>query len=360
MARRNPIANAVSGWFDRNFSDPAAVSLFMVLVLALVLIQFFGRVLEPFFFSIVIAYLLNSVVNVLVRCRIPYLFSVIMVFLVFIGLLISVLFGLLPAVIRQLISLLDYLPTTLSHGKAFFGYLMDRFPDQINQTQIQNLAVYAQTELAKVGQAVLSFSLESIPGIIELILYFVLVPFLVFFMLKDRSVIVQWLASYMPSERKLLHEVWQDVNHQLSNYIRGRVIEILVVGIASFVLFKFFGLKYSILLAVTAGLSVIIPYVGAVIAAFPILVIALLQWGPSADLLYISIGYVVIIFLDANILFPLLFSEALDLHPVAIILALLVFGAIWGFWGIFFAIPLASLVKAILVAWPRASKKQLS
>jgi putative permease len=65
-------------------------------------------------------------------------------------------------------------------------------------------------------------------------------------------------------------------------------------------------------------------------------------------------AYAVIQLIDGNILAPLLLSEVVNLHPTAVIVALLVFGSIWGFWGIFFAIPLASLVHAVLNAWPRA------
>ena len=64
------------------------------------------------------------------------------------------------------------------------------------------------------------------------------------------------------------------------------------------------------------------------------------------------IGYGVIQALDGNVLVPFLFSEAVNLHPIAIILAVIVFGGMWGLWGVFFAIPLATLVKAVLNAWP--------
>ena len=65
------------------------------------------------------------------------------------------------------------------------------------------------------------------------------------------------------------------------------------------------------------------------------------------------IAYLVIQALDGNVLVPLLFSEVVDLHPIAIIVAVLVFGGIWGFWGVFFAIPLATVVQSVLKAWPR-------
>ena len=70
--------------------------------------------------------------------------------------------------------------------------------------------------------------------------------------------------------------------------------------------------------------------------------------------MYLMLAYGIIQGLDGNVLVPLLFSEAVKMHPVVIVLAVLVFGGLWGFWGVFFAIPLATLVKAILTAWPTA------
>jgi putative permease len=71
------------------------------------------------------------------------------------------------------------------------------------------------------------------------------------------------------------------------------------------------------------------------------------------DFLYIVIAYSIIQALDGIVLVPVLFSEAVNLHPIAIIVAILFFGGLWGFWGVFFAIPLATVVKAVLTAWPK-------
>jgi len=85
----------------------------------------------------------------------------------------------------------------------------------------------------------------------------------------------------------------------------------------------------------------------------PVMLIALFQWGWSDQFIYLMAVYGIIQVLDGNVLVPLLFSEAVNLHPVAIICAVLLFGGLWGFWGVFFAIPLATLFKAVLDAWPR-------
>ncbi len=122
---------------------------------------------------------------------------------------------------------------------------------------------------------------------------------------------------------------------------------------ASYVTFTFFDLNYAMLLAVLVGLSVIIPYAGAAVVTLPVMFIAYAQWGLSSEFAYVLIAYSVIQFIDGNILVPLLFSEVVNLHPVAIITAVLFFGGIWGIWGVFFAIPLATLINAVINAWPK-------
>ncbi len=117
------------------------------------------------------------------------------------------------------------------------------------------------------------------------------------------------------------------------------------------------GLNYPALLAVANGLSVIIPYIGATLVTVPVLLVAFFQWGLSHDFYYLLLAYGVIQTLDGVLLVPLLFSEAVNLHPVAIIVAILFFGGLWGFWGVFFAIPLATLVRAVLSAWPRTGRE---
>ena len=99
------------------------------------------------------------------------------------------------------------------------------------------------------------------------------------------------------------------------------------------------------------GLSVIIPYIGAVVVTVPVVIIAYIQWGFGPEFTWAMVAYLVVQLLDANLLVPLLLSGAVNLHPLASIMGILVFGGIWGFWGVFFAIPLASLVQAVLQAW---------
>ena len=106
-----------------------------------------------------------------------------------------------------------------------------------------------------------------------------------------------------------------------------------------------------LLLSVFTGLSVILPYIGVTVMYLPVILISFFQWGVSAEMAYAVIAYSVIQLFDGNLLAPLLLSGVVNLHPVAVIIAILVFGGFWGIWGLFFAIPLATLVNAIIKAW---------
>ena len=153
----------------------------------------------------------------------------------------------------------------------------------------------------------------------------------------------------------MLSQVWSEMDVQLSNYVRGKVLEIFIVGIAAAILFAAFGLNYGALLAVLVGLSVLIPYVGAFSITIPIVIIGLLQFGLGTQF-YLLIGlYLLLQFLDGNLLVPIIFSEAVKLHPIVIILAVFIFGSLFGFWGVFFSIPLATFIKAVWNAWPGLS-----
>jgi putative permease len=178
------------------------------------------------------------------------------------------------------------------------------------------------------------------------------VPLLVFFFLKDAKGMLGWVGSFLPAKRPVMSEIWTEMNLQIANYVRGKVTEIIVVGVVSCISFFILDLKFALLLGIAVGLSVVIPYIGAVVVTLPVLLIGFFQWGFGTELAILTVVYLVIQALDGNVLVPVLFSEAVKLHPVAIILSILVFGGIWGVWGVFFAIPLATLVKAIIYAWP--------
>ena len=342
-------------WFRRYASDPQVVALILVLLAGIVIMVTFGRMLAPAIAALVLAYLLDGLVMPMRRMGVPRNLAVTLVFLVFLVALVFILLGMLPRLSHQVTQLFQQLPNILSKGQEALLTLPEKYPDLISEVQVNDVISTVRAELAGLGQRFLSLSVASVLGIITIMVYVVLVPMLVFFFLKDKQRIISWFTSFMPTDRALTSQVWHDVNTQIANYVRGKIWEILVVGIVTYFTFLFMGLEYSELLATLVGLSVIIPYIGAAVVTLPIAAIAYFQWGWSADFGYVILAYGVIQALDGNVLVPLLFSEVVDLHPVAIILSVLIFGGLWGFWGVFFAIPLATLVSAVLKAWPRKS-----
>ncbi|MEN8169581.1 MAG: AI-2E family transporter [Pseudomonadota bacterium] len=342
----------IKGWFQRYFSDPQAVLLAVLLVIGFSVVLFMGQMLAPVLASIVIAYLLEGIIHVLHSRGAPRTRVVILVFLSFMAFIMFLLFGVVPLLWGQALELIRELPNYLNRGQEALLQVPQHYP-VISETQINDVMSLIQKEITLQGQRILSVSLSSIPGVITVLVYLILVPLLVFFFLKDKGMIIRWFTGFLPTERTLSTQVWDEVDVQLGNYVRGKFWEILIIGITTFVVFSMMGLKYAILLSVLVGLSVVVPYIGAAVVTLPVALVAYFQWGWGADFAWLIVAYGIIQALDGNVLVPLLFSEVVNLHPVAIIVAILVFGGLWGFWGVFFAIPLATLVSAILVAWPR-------
>jgi len=344
----------LTSWFKRYLNDPQIVSLAIFLVLGFAVVLTMGNMLAPVLASIVIAYLLEGVVQLIVRTGTPRLPAVVAVYLLFMFSVVLILFGMLPLLSRQVTDLVQQLPNMISQGQQVLMRLPERYPDLVSPAQIQEIFGHFRRELGTLGQNVVSWSLASVVGFMTAIVYLVLMPLLVFFFLKDKLLILGWLGQYFPRHRGITDRVWADVDKQIANYVRGKFWEIVVVWAASFVTFQLLGLNYALLLGALVGLSVIIPYIGAVVVTFPVVIIAWFQWGWSSDFVWLTVAYAVVQVIDGNVLVPLIFSEAVNLHPVAIIVAILVFGGLWGFWGVFFAIPLATLVQAVLNAWPKS------
>lgn len=348
----------IARWFKRQIANPQIVYLAIVLVGSFLLVVYTGDMLAPVLAGIVIAYLLEGLTRMLTRVKIPRLIAVWLVFLTFMLFVVLVVFGLLPTLYNQLTQMVQQIPSMLARGQAALMTLPERYPELFSVAQVQEIIGGLRGQLTAVGQTVVASSLSSAASIITVLIYLILLPILIFFFLMDKERILRWLGAFLPRDNQLARQVWRNVDLQIGRYIRGKFWEILIVWFASLLCFTYFGLQFPMLLAVLVGISVLIPYVGAAVVTIPVVLIAWFQWGWSSDFIYVVVTYLVIQALDGNLLVPLLFSEVVNIHPVAIIVAVLFFGGLWGVWGIFFAIPLATVVRAVILAWPRSSKAQ--
>ena len=221
---------------------------------------------------------------------------------------------------------------------------------------VQGARVAATNKIADLMRTQL---MPSVFNAFTWLVYFIIVPIFTFLMLYDKQSLQRRAATFLlPNNQKLMKEFWPSLHGQIAGYIRGKILHIIIISCANTVAFMLMGVNYAMLLGVGVGLSVVIPYVGAVIIAVPVVLVAIFQFGFSSSLMWVLVIYTVIQLLDSNVLTPMLFSKAMNLDAFSILAAILIFGNLWGFWGVFFAIPLATFIKTLIVRWPNTDLRQ--
>lgn len=340
-------------WYRIKFTDPQIVVLLGILLIGFSIIYFFSDLLMPLLVAIVFAYLLEWPIRFLgVYLKFPRSLSVILVLGGFIALSSFLCVVLLPTLWNQAVTFIQDLPVMFNLLNAWLQALPEHYPELVDYATLDALVSNLRGKILGLGESLLTLSINSIISLVGLGIYAFLVPLMVFFLLKDKLVLMNSFSKFLPENRHLATRVWFEMQQQIANYIRGKFLEIIIVGIVTYIIFLFFGLRYPLLLSVAVGISVLVPYIGAVLVSIPVILIALFQFGISPEFYYLMLAFIISQLLDGNLLVPFLFSEAVNLHPLTIIVAVLIFGGLWGFWGVFFAIPLATLVKAVLQALP--------
>ncbi len=334
-------------FIKRFFSNEESVYFAILLIFSFFFIILFGNVLLPVIISIVIAFLLNGFMTTLIKYNMSQKLSLSITLIVFFGFYLS-LFMALPSIGTEINNLLQNLPIIVSS----FQQNLIEMNNYFSEEEIDQIFANLSNQIS----VLLSSALGQLAGTVSLmfnaILYAIMIPLMVFFFLKDKSILLPIASIILPKENGFMQSVFAEMNDQLFNYVTGKFIEMLLVATASYILFAFLGLPYAVLIAILVGLSVIIPIFGAILVTIPVVLIGLYEWGLSENFYWLLGFYLLIQILDGNVLVPILFSTRNNLHPVVIIIAVLFFGGIWGFWGLFFAIPLATFVKAIINSWP--------
>ena len=346
--------DSIREWFRRHFRDPEIVALLALLLAGILVVVFFGRALAPVIASVVIAYVLHAPMERLCHVGAPRPLALAIVFSGFMAFLLLTLLAFLPLLLQQIEQVVRALPGMIGLVQDLLLELPERRPDLIDPAQVEDLVARLRVEALTAAQGLLAFSFAQLGSVVVVGVYLFVVPFLVFFLLKDKQHILAWLERFLPGRRALAARVWADVDRKLGAYVRGKIYEMAIVGGTAWLVFTWLGLDFALLLAVATGLSVLVPYVGVVAVAGPVTLVAFFQFGWSSSFAAVVAAYTVIQLLDGNLLAPLLLSEVVDLHPIAVIVAIFVFGGLWGFWGVFFAIPLATVAAAVIEAWPGA------
>ncbi|MEE8307045.1 MAG: AI-2E family transporter, partial [Gammaproteobacteria bacterium] len=292
----------ISNWVRRQLANPQLVGLVLVLTVVALIIYLAGHVLAPVFAAMIIAYLLAGLVRRLRHLKVPKFVAVGLAYLLFVSILVTVVFGLVPLLVRQLSQLVQQVPQIMSDAQNLLLALPSQYPTLFSEEQIRQVVSGLGAELVSEGQRLVTFSVTSAVTLLTLAIYLILVPFLVFFMVRDEDRIIGWLVGFLPRDRQLTDTVWAEVNEQIGNYIGGKAWEIVIVGMVSFIVFSFLDLQYAVLLAAVTGFSVLVPYVGAAVVTLPVALVAYFQWGFTADFFQVVIAYGVIQALDGNVL----------------------------------------------------------
>ncbi len=220
------------------------------------------------------------------------------------------------------------------------------------KNSVRSARVAATNKMADVMRTQL---MPSVVNAFTWLVYALIVPIFTFLMLYNKKLLQNRAKIFiLPNNQQLMRKFWPSMHAQIAGYIRGKLMHITIIAIANTLAFMLLDMNYALLLGVGVGLSVVIPYVGAVIIAVPVVMVAIFQFGFSSTLIWVLIIYTIIQLLDSNVLTPMLFSKAMNLDAFSILAAILIFGNLWGFWGVFFAIPLATFVKTLIVGWPNA------
>ena len=363
-------------WYQRHFSEPGTVEFALVLICAFLVVYYLMWLVGPLVVALCIAYCLDWVVRFFTqKCKLKRMTGSIITMVGFVGLAIGILVFIAPKILplgNQLYLNLQKISTSTAEadGEDFDEKIANRIsefviklpepiPAMVTEEQVKEMVVSARsTIIANTTDIIKNQIMPSVVNAMSFLMYLVIVPIFVFLMLANKHVLKQRVRSYiLPNNQSLIHEFWPQINSQIEGYIRGKILHIIIITIVNTLAFMCLGLNYAFLLGFGVGLSVVIPYVGAVIITIPVALVAIFQFGMSSMLIWVAVVYLIIQVLDSNVLTPALFSKAMNLDAFSILAAIFIFGGLWGFWGVFFSIPLATFIRTIIVNWPNSDKK---
>ncbi len=313
----------------------------------LVVLWFMGDVLLPFVLGGAVAYFLDPVADRLERLGLSRAMSTAVITCV--ALLVFVIMALLvvPTLVSQAINLFEIAPDLTKRLSAF---LTERFPSILEDgSTLRNSITSLGTVVQERGGELLNTALSSAAGILNIIMLFVIVPVVAVYMLLDWDRMIAHIDALLPRDHApVVRRLARDVDRTLASFIRGLGTVCLILGTYYAIALMLVGLQFGLVVGFIAGLVTFIPYLGALIGGALALGLALFQfWGD-----WVSIGLVGGIFvlgqvIEGNVLTPKLVGNSVGLHPVWLILALSVFGTLFGFVGMLVAVPVAAAIGVI-------------
>ncbi|RXT14771.1 AI-2E family transporter [Ammoniphilus sp. CFH 90114] len=302
-------------------------------------------VITPFIISLIIAYLLNPIVNLLHERNVPRGMAVIIIYFTFILMLVVFLMNLIPAFIQQSRELTEHIPELIQTYQLWlteFHSHKYQLPEGVRigiEQSLQNSEKRTADFFAGI--------LDGAGGLIQKTIHLFVIPFLVFYMLKDMLMLQRGILLLVPrARRKVFSKLFHEIDVALGNYISGQLIICSIVGLLAYIGYWLIKMPYALILALIITITNIIPYIGPIIGAAPSILVALtISWEMTVLVVIVNLAVQI---LEGNLISPLIMGKRLHLHPLLIIFALLLGGEVGGLIGLIFAVPIVAILRVII------------
>ena len=316
----------------------------IAITVIIVLLWQLGDVILPFVLGGAIAYCLDPIADRLERLGLSRVAAVAVITLVATLTFILLFLLVIPALFQQTAQLIETAPDVFNRLQKA---LTTRFPELMDETSTirQQLIAIGETIQSKGGELV-NGVLSSALGLINMLIFLVVVPVVAFYLLLDWDNMTAKIDEMLPRDHlPVVRHLASQVDKTLASFIRGQGTVCLILGTYYAISLMLAGLNFGLVVGFIAGLVSFIPYIGALVGGVLAIGLALFQfWGDWVSIGIIGGIFMVGQFLEGNILTPKLVGNSVGLHPVWLLFALSVFGSLFGFVGMLVAVPVAAMI----------------
>ena len=327
-----------------------------ILVIGSILFVARGSLL-PIIISVIVAELLFPIVFNLERYLpgrerypgIARLVTIAIVYIAFVALVAALIYLTVQPIIKEVQEFIQVAPQIYEQAKVTIGGLLQEFDRQVPaavKAQLDELLRSASGLIGKAALSLLTKTIGGVTGTISVIIGLVIVPFLLFYMLKDKEELVGGMYSILPENvSRHTSNVLGLIDGVIGSYVRAQLISATIVGVLVFIGLFFLDVSFALTLGLLAGILGLIPIIGAFIGAVPGLLVALAT--DPGKLLWVALLYIVVQFVESNIISPRIQGRALRLHPIFIMITLIIASDIAGLWGVLVGVPLVAAARDV-------------
>lgn len=310
------------------------------------LLKYVSAVAVPIIGAGVLYYVTNPIVSLFEKLRINRIIAILLVFLLLISLIALFVLFIFPHAQKQFTNLVDNIPKMVDAALKFINQFQTNqfvIPEQIDDA-IQNFMNNIQTYL----ENVMSYLFGFIGQVITVVTSIVMIPFFLFFMLKDGHKLVPFITQILDEKKaKNVRSLLKKIDITLTGFIQGQLLVSFILGILLFIGYWIIGLNYALTLALFGMLMNVIPFLGPFIAVTPALIVGAFQ--SPAMFFWVAVITLIAQQIESNFISPNVMGRVLSLHPLTVITVILAAGSIAGFLGILFAVPFYAVIKTIVV-----------